>query len=387
PTVVTVAPAAVCSPNTVDLTASAITTGSDSGLTYTYFTDAAATIAYTTPSTATAGTYYIKGTNANGCSSIASVVVTVNVIPTPTGSANQSFCTSANITQLVATGTAIKWYDAPTGGNFLPNITAIGLTNGTTYYASQTINGCESTGRLAVTVTINPLLTPSFTQVAPICSGATLAALPTTSSNGVTGTWLPAINNTATTTYTFTPDAGQCATTATMTITVNTLASTPTGNATQAFSVVSLNDATINNLVVNPTSVIWYPTLADAQAGTNPIASGTVISNGSTYYAVNVAGGCPSLPFAVTVTVTLSNNEFNLNNFVAYPNPVIDVLNISYSSEITNVNLHNMLGQVVISKNINTKEAQIDLSNLEAGTYFVNVTANDTIHTFKVIKK
>jgi hypothetical protein len=67
---------------------------------------------------------------------------------------------------LVATGTAIKWYDAPTGGNFLPNITAIGLTNGTTYYASQTINGCESTGRLAVTVTINPLLTPSFTQVA-----------------------------------------------------------------------------------------------------------------------------------------------------------------------------------------------------------------------------
>src|SRR5207344_1787145 len=64
-------------------------------------------------------------------------------------------------------------------------------------------------------------ITPTFTPVAPICSGATLAALPTTSNNGITGTWSPALNNTATTTYTFTPTAGQCATTTTLTIVVN----------------------------------------------------------------------------------------------------------------------------------------------------------------------
>ncbi|NMH26426.1 concanavalin A lectin, partial [Flavobacterium sp. SE-s28] len=51
--------------------------------------------------------------------------------------------------------------------------------------------------------------------------GATLSALPTTSNNGITGSWSPALNNTATMTYTFTPSAGQCATSATMTITVN----------------------------------------------------------------------------------------------------------------------------------------------------------------------
>ena len=62
---------------------------------------------------------------------------------------------------------------------------------------------------------------PTFTQVAPICSGAPLAALPTTSINSINGTWSPAINNTATTTYTFTPTTGQCATTTTMTITVD----------------------------------------------------------------------------------------------------------------------------------------------------------------------
>ena len=51
--------------------------------------------------------------------------------------------------------------------------------------------------------------------------GTVLAPLPTTSNNGITGAWSPALDNTITTIYTFTPDAGQCADTATLTITVN----------------------------------------------------------------------------------------------------------------------------------------------------------------------
>ena len=42
-----------------------------------------------------------------------------------------------------------------------------------------------------------------------------LLLLPTSSNNGITGTWSPATINTATvgtTTYTFTPAAGQCGT-------------------------------------------------------------------------------------------------------------------------------------------------------------------------------
>src|ERR1043165_8892156 len=78
---------------------------------------------------------------------------------------------------------------------------------------------CATTATIIITV--NPNITPTFNPVAPICSGATLTALPTTSNNGITGTWAPALNNTATTTYTFTPTAGQCATPTTLTITVN----------------------------------------------------------------------------------------------------------------------------------------------------------------------
>ncbi|MNU19087.1 hypothetical protein D3C71_73070 [compost metagenome] len=59
-------------------------------------------------------------------------------------------------------------------------------------------------------ITPHPVDTPLFTQLGPYCSGSAIT-LPATSNNGITGTWSPAINNTATTTYTFTPAAGQCA--------------------------------------------------------------------------------------------------------------------------------------------------------------------------------
>jgi hypothetical protein len=94
-------------------------------------------------------------------------------------------------------------------------------TETTTYWCDVTVNG--ATCRKEITIAVNPNVTPSFTQVSPICSGATLNALPTTSTNGITGTWSPALNNSATTTYTFTPTDGQCATISTMTIMVNNL--------------------------------------------------------------------------------------------------------------------------------------------------------------------
>ncbi len=91
PTVITFNPAEVIDPATVDLTAPEITLGSSEGLLFSYWTDANATIPYSTPQFATQGDYYIKGTyESTGCYSIAGPVkVIVNAsstdIPTDIG--------------------------------------------------------------------------------------------------------------------------------------------------------------------------------------------------------------------------------------------------------------------------------------------------------------
>ena len=114
------------------------------------------------------------------------VTVAINDPAAPTGNAVQSFCNSSNPTlaDIVVTGTGIKWYDVATGGLSLDPTTI--LTDGT-YYASQTVNGCESILRLAVTiVTGNDPVTSAITgDISPLCStpGVSYSVVPTAGSS------------------------------------------------------------------------------------------------------------------------------------------------------------------------------------------------------------
>ncbi|MCA1966644.1 MAG: T9SS type A sorting domain-containing protein, partial [Flavobacterium sp.] len=89
----------------------------------------------------------------------------------------------------------------------------------------------------------------------------------------------------------------------------------------------------------------------------------------------------------IVVDVALSNANFDNSNFIAYPNPVRDILNISYTTEISSLRVINMIGQEVISKNINATSTQVDMSALSAGAYIVNVTVGDSVKTLKVVKQ
>jgi uncharacterized protein (TIGR02145 family) len=93
-------------------------------------------------------------------------------------------------------------------------------TSSTSYTVTYNLGTCTPATAIG-TITVTAPSTPTFTQVGPYLSGASIPALATTSTNGISGTWSPAISNTTTTTYTFTPSAGQCGTTTTMSITIN----------------------------------------------------------------------------------------------------------------------------------------------------------------------
>ncbi|MDR6969141.1 hypothetical protein J2X31_003168 [Flavobacterium arsenatis] len=83
----------------------------------------------------------------------------------------------------------------------------------------------------------------------------------------------------------------------------------------------------------------------------------------------------------------LSNGGFDSNRFSFYPNPVKEVLNLSYDQNITSVSVYNILGQEVIASKFNSNSAQINTSNLSTGSYIVKVYSENQTKTIKIIKE
>src|SRR4030095_15247050 len=97
-------------------------------------------------------------------------------------------------------------------GNWSP--TTINTSTAGTFTYTFTPNTGQCAGPVDMIIVITNQITPSFTQLGPLCQNAAAPPLPTTSTNGIADTWSPTTINTATAgtfTYTFTPNTGQCA--------------------------------------------------------------------------------------------------------------------------------------------------------------------------------
>lgn len=89
----------------------------------------------------------------------------------------------------------------------------------------------------------------------------------------------------------------------------------------------------------------------------------------------------------VSFTSVLSNNEFSESKFSIYPNPTSSILNISnpYNVEIKNISVVDINGRIV-KKQLNSL-SQINVSDLNAGVYFVTIEAAEGKTTKKFIKQ
>lgn len=201
PVLVVNQPAAVCVPNTVDLTA--VTVGSDPGLNYTYWRDNLATLPYSTPSIATIGTYYVKATNSDGCSDIKSVMVIVNPLPIATISGNATVCknnASPVITFTGANGTppytftysinggANQTVSTTTGSSvtILASTTTVGTFNyNLISVRDSSSSACSQTQSGTATVKVNSLPTATISGTVSTCLNAFNPSITFTASNGV----------------------------------------------------------------------------------------------------------------------------------------------------------------------------------------------------------
>lgn len=117
----------------------------------------------TIPGTYTLFYQLCEVSNSSNCD-FGGVTVTVVNPSAPMGLISQTLIPGSTLADLVVSGENILWYNSDLGkiatSSPLPLSTV--LVDGTTYYASQTINGYESTNRLPVTVTLSTLSTGNF---------------------------------------------------------------------------------------------------------------------------------------------------------------------------------------------------------------------------------
>ncbi|WP_395043013.1 beta strand repeat-containing protein, partial [Flavobacterium sp.] len=224
----------------------------------------------------------------NPCANTQTLNVTVTSPVTPTFASISPICAGATLSALPTTSTnGIIGTWSPVINNTLT----------TTYTFTPNIGQCAV--NKIIIITVNPNVTPTFNPVTSVCSGATLSPLPTTSINGIVGTWSPALNNTATTTYTFTPNTGQCGTTTTLTITVINPTIVPTFNAVSPIcSGGSLTSLPTNSN--NGISGTWSPALNNTLT--------------TTYTFTPVVGQC-----ALSTTLQIVVNPNITPTFIAVP--------------------------------------------------------------------
>ena len=83
---------------------------------------------------------------------------------------------------------------------------------------------------------------------------------------------------------------------------------------------------------------------------------------------------------------TAGIEDAELSQFTYFPNPVNNVLTIKAQASIDSITVYNMLGQSVIRSAPNTNNSTVDMSVLQTGAYFVQVSINKTLKTVRVIK-
>ena len=122
---------------------------------------------------------------------------------------------------------------------------------------------------------------------------------------------------------------------------------------------------------------------------TNAWPSGTFIQNGNDVLTVS---GTYNISFnrstgAYNYASVLSNDAFAKGAFNVYPNPTINAWKfMSSADEIVGIEIFDILGKVVLSKNTSNVEVSVDASVLTNGVYLAKISSAKGFETIRIVK-
>ena len=279
-----------------------------------------------------------------------------------------------NVTPIFTLPTSICFGATPPILNNISNNGIVGTwspatvdnTTSGTYTFSPTPNIGQCALSKTVQIIVNPTIAVFNPPIPPICAGAFLAPLPTTSSNGITGSWSPPLDNTNTTTYTFTPAAGQCATTTTeIIIIVNP-------NITPTFSFVT-------SICENDTAPLLPTTSDNGITGTwnTPTISNTATG---TYTFTSAGGQCTNPAPPITVTV----KPYIIPTFNPIPNVCYDSASPSLPTISTN-GISGTWNPSTVSNTVSAVYTFTPTSGECVTTAKLNITVDTIIPVFNIV--
>jgi gliding motility-associated-like protein len=364
-------PAAVCSPTTVDITASSVS--STTVGTLTYFTDAAFTNPVADPTAVGTGTYYVLA-SIGTCTDNGSLTVTVTESPILTLNDPASVCSPATIdlTNPAVTSTTIGTLAYYTDAAFTTTVADPTAVGDGTYYVVATNGECTDDGSVTVVVTQTPFLTTN--EVAAVCSPLTVdltdpaviagsenvSSLNYFDTDGITPLVSPSAVSVSGT-YFIEATNGGCTAFEEVVVTIN---QSPVLTLNDPASVCSPATVDITDPSVTSTTIGTLAYYTDALF-TTVLTNPTAVGNG-TYYVVATNGLCTDNG-SVTVTVT-GTPVLTLNNpAIACSPATVDITNPAVSSTTA--------GTLTYFTDAAFTSPVADPTAVGAGTYFVVATS------------
>lgn len=334
--------------------------------------------------------YYIRVFNAVSTFSTETVRICVRgAIPvcTPTveiTTASTSICEGENVT-FTALGTSTgsnptyQWFVGGVDMNInATTFTTNDLVNRNTITCVMTSDSfcavaTPTVTSNAITMTVSPVVSSIFAAIDSVCYGE-IISLPTTSINGVEGTWSPAFDATQTTTYSFTPNAGQCANAMTLQVAVKApidLQYTVDENTITATAI----DATFEWLDCNTNTIIAGENNATFTAPYSGDFALVVTQN-----ACSATSNCENI---ILVGIVENSNEMAVK---IMPNPfTTDFTLVANAQDLgATIIVSDIAGRVVYQTKLTSEMQVINLANFANGVYFVQLSTR--AQSTKIVK-
>lgn len=317
--------------------------------------------------------YTVTGTDLNNCTNTATIIITVDPIPSVTANiTSTAICQGSSLTLSGNGASTYTW----TGG-INDNVAFAPAASQNYSLTGISPAGCTSTNAAVVSVTVNALPSLSTTvSNSVICIGNTVSV---NAMGASTYTWTNGLSNATaftpslTSDYTVTgEDANGCQNTANLSITVNSLPtvtiSAPTPTICEA--------QTVTLTASGATNYTW----SSSQSGADIVISPTATSN---YSVIGTdANGCSNFatftqsvsPCLGTLTAIASKTDVSCGD--KHDGAIVITTTNSYSSSV--------LSFIWSSSTVCPANACDTLSNLYGGTYNVTVKVTYTINNILV---